>query len=135
MKIVLDSNIFVAAFATRGICEAILELCLDQHEMAVSRELLHEVRRNLIKKVKLPEQTADEIIAFIETKSVLVTPAELGQADCRDEEDLKILGTAVAFGSDYLVTGDQDLLILGQIGRIGIGNPSTFARILRDKPA
>ncbi len=37
MKIVLDSNILVAAFATRGLCSSLLELCLDRYEIIISR--------------------------------------------------------------------------------------------------
>ena len=33
MKVVLDANVIVAAFASRGLCEAILELCLSEHEI------------------------------------------------------------------------------------------------------
>ena len=29
MKVVLDTNVLVAAFATHGLCEAVLELCVD----------------------------------------------------------------------------------------------------------
>ena len=130
MKIVLDTNVFIAAFATHGLCEAIMELCLDKHEMAVSRELLAEIRRNLVRKVKLPERTADEIVEFIESETELVTPAELDKSACRDSGDLKILGTAIAFESEYLVTGDQDMLVLGRIGKTKIVSPSSFARII-----
>jgi len=29
MKVVLDTNVLAAAFATHGLCEAVLELCVD----------------------------------------------------------------------------------------------------------
>lgn len=130
MKLVLDTNVFVAAFATHGLCEAILELCLDQHEIAVSRELLDETRRNLIKKVKLPERTADEIVQFIESNAQVVTPSSLDESACRDSSDLKILGTAVACEAEYLVTGDKDMLVLRKIAKAQIVSPTAFARIL-----
>ena len=47
MKIVLDANVVVAAFASRGLCESILELCLHSHEIVLSQELLDEILRNL----------------------------------------------------------------------------------------
>ncbi|MCX7012641.1 MAG: putative toxin-antitoxin system toxin component, PIN family [Candidatus Sumerlaeota bacterium] len=130
MRIVLDTNVFVAAFAAHGLCEAVMELCLDQHEMAVSRELLEEIRRNLIKKAKLPEQTADEIVSFVRSKAGLVIPAQLNPSACRDADDLKILGTAIAFRADYLLTGDKDLLVVKRFHGIEIVTPRAFARIL-----
>jgi len=36
MKIVLDANVIVAAFAARGLCEAVFELCLSCHITAAS---------------------------------------------------------------------------------------------------
>ena len=36
MKIVLDTNVIIAAFATRGLCSPIFELCLDRFDVALS---------------------------------------------------------------------------------------------------
>jgi putative PIN family toxin of toxin-antitoxin system len=132
--LVLDTNVFVAAFATHGLCEAIVELCLDQHEIAVSRELLDETKRNLIRKVKLPERTAEEIVEFIESNAKVVTPSEVEKSACRDSSDLKVLGTAVAFEAEYLVTGDKDLFVMRRIGKTQIVSPTAFARILTVRP-
>jgi predicted nucleic acid-binding protein len=33
MKIILDTNVIIAAFATRGLCSAVFELCLDRFEV------------------------------------------------------------------------------------------------------
>ena len=56
MRVILDANVVVAAFASRGLCESILELCLDSHEIILSEHLLDEISRNLIKKIKLPKE-------------------------------------------------------------------------------
>ena len=45
---------------------------------------------------------------------------------CRDEKDRKYLHCALASGVDYLVSYDQDLLTLGQIGPAAIVSPGTF---------
>jgi len=50
MRIVLDVNVVVAAFAARGLCESLFELCLGNHEILLSEPLLAEIRRNLTKK-------------------------------------------------------------------------------------
>ena len=54
MKLVLDANVIIAAFATQGLCHALLELCIDQHEIMLSDEILREVARALQKKLKVP---------------------------------------------------------------------------------
>lgn len=53
MRIVLDTNVFVAAFAAHGVCEAVVELCLDRYEMGVSEALLAEVRPERIGETRI----------------------------------------------------------------------------------
>ena len=43
-----------------------------------------------------------------------------------DREDNRILECASAVGSDYIVTGDEDLLRLGRYESIRIVTPSDF---------
>lgn len=131
----MDTNVFVAAFAAHGVCEAVVELCLDRYEMGVSEALLAEVRRNLIRKIKLPANEADSFVSFVRSSAQLVVPTELDASACRDADDLKILGTAVSFGADYLVTGDQDMLVLERIGETRIVTPGVFARLQSEGPA
>ena len=42
----------------------------------------------------------------------LVEPLAVADAALRDRDDLPVLGTLLASGADYLVTGDKDLLVL-----------------------
>ena len=104
MKVLLDANVVVAAFAARGLCESLFELCLDSHELVLSEHLLGEIRRNLIKKVKLPPSGAD---------------------------DVKVLGAAIAGDVGCIVTGDKDLLVLDQFRSIPIMTPGNFSRSLQ----
>jgi predicted nucleic acid-binding protein len=52
------------------------------------------------------------------------------EAVSRDPKDDKILATAKAAGADYLVSEDQDLLVLGTYEGIQIVNVLTFVRVL-----
>lgn len=45
---------------------------------------------------------------------------------CRDSDDDRVLGTAVAARADCLVTGDSDLLVLQQYAGIAIVRPAEF---------
>lgn len=46
MKIILDTNVIIAAFATHGLCHSIFELCIDRFEIYSSKEIIEEVKRN-----------------------------------------------------------------------------------------
>jgi len=65
MKIVLDANVIISAFAARGLCESIFELCLSEHEIVLSEDLLDEILRNLRLKINLPVSTLDDIGKFL----------------------------------------------------------------------
>jgi predicted nucleic acid-binding protein len=49
----------------------------------------------------------------------------------RDPADNKIIECAVTAGSDYIVTGDKDLLRLGQYDAIRIVNVADFLNVAR----
>ena len=126
MKVVLDSNVLLAAFATRGLCEAVMAVCLDRHEIVLSEAILDEVVEHLAGKFKMPSARVEEIASFLVEHSQLVVPAEVPADACRDPDDRFVLGTAAAGGVDCLVTGDNDLVSLGQYGSIPILTPRQF---------
>lgn len=123
MRIVLDANVLLAGFGTHGLCEALVAVCLESHELVLSQHLLTETRRYLTSKFKVPATKADEIIAFLREHAEMVKPVEVGRAACRDPNDLPVLGTAVVGRADLLVTGDQDLLVLKEHAGIPILTP------------
>ena len=126
MRIVLDANVVVAAFAARGLCESLFELCLGNHEILFSEPLLDEIRRNLTKKVKLQRQTAVGIERLLRENGSLLEPAAVADDACRDANDRHILGLAKTGRADYLITGDDDLLVLKRFGRCRIVTPRQF---------
>ena len=126
MKVVLDTNVLLAAFATRGLCEAVMEVCVADHGLVVSEHVLKEFRRNLRAKIKVPPRQVDETVAFLREHMEVVKPAKVPPDACRDRADLAVLGTALAAEADCLVTGDQDLLILKRFHGTAILSPRAF---------
>jgi len=131
MKIVLDANVIIAAFAARGLCESVMEVCLSEHEIVLSDHLLDEILRNLQLKIKLPAKIISNISQLLQEHTKNFIPVPLPSDVCRDPDDIKILGLAVASNADYIVTGDKDLLILKKFQDIPIINPRSFSDILR----
>ncbi len=130
MKIVLDANVVIAAFATRGLCESILELCFHSHEIVLSQELLDEILRNLRQKIKLPGGIVNDINNFLREHASIVSPIPLAADLCRDPDDVKILGLAIAAHADCIITGDKDLLVLKMFQGVPIMTPRSFSNIL-----
>jgi putative PIN family toxin of toxin-antitoxin system len=130
MKVILDADIVVAAFASRGLCESIFELCLDSHEIILSEHLLDEISRNLIKKIKLPKEGVYEIIDLLRENATILIPEPLPPDTCRDSDDIKVLGLATSSGADCIVTGDKDLLVLKKFRAVPILTPRDFSVII-----
>ncbi len=126
MRVVLDTNVLLAATATRGLCELVLSECLQHHFIIISEPILAEFSRHLVGKFKLPEAQAGEIVKFIRGSSRMVEPTEVPAAACRDASDLMVLGTAIAGGAECIVTGDKDLLVVQSFGEVAILSPRAF---------
>ena len=133
MKVVLDANVIIAAFAARGLCESIMEVCLSEHEIVLSEDLLDEILRNLQLKIKLPISIVDNIGELLREYSNISVPVPLPSDVCRDPDDIKILGLALVSNADYIVTGDKDLLVLKNFQGIPILDPRSFSDILHSR--
>lgn len=133
MKVLLDANVVVAAFAAHGLCEALFEVCLDAHDVILSEELIGEIDKSLRKKIKLPVSTVSSIIGLLRENAQLHQPNPVQSGACRDPKDLHILGLAEAGGATCIVTGDKDLLILKQFKKCKILTPRQFSDLIHGK--
>ncbi|KAF0145504.1 MAG: hypothetical protein FD156_785 [Nitrospirae bacterium] len=126
MRVVLDSNVIIAAFAARGLCSEVFEVCLSGHSIVISEHILSEVKINLTKKVRLPESVVKDIIGYLRDEAERVKPRELADSPCRDKDDNIIIGTALSGNAEFIITGDEDLLVLKKYKGIDIVTPREF---------
>ncbi len=130
MKVFLDTEAVVAAFATRGLCADVVRLTLEAHEMVVSRTVLAELARTLTQEIGLPERDVRSVVSFVRDQATLV-PDVTPKARVRDAKDVAILAAALASGADVLVTGDRDLLELEPPAGIRVVTPRGFWRLAK----
>lgn len=131
MRVVLNTNVIIAAFAARGLCSEVFEVCLTGHTIVISEHILSEVERGLVKKIHLPRNMADSIIDYLRDVAEMFEPQVIECSPCRDTEDLKIIGTAVSGNAQLIITGDDDLLTLKKFMKINIVTPREFWNRLR----
>lgn len=127
MKLVLDTNVLIAALIARSACADLLEHCVLSHTIVSSNFIFQELRRHFVGKFKYSDQDADEAIALLQSQMEIVEPKPLPQPVCRDPDDDQILATAIAGRVKCVVTGDKDLLVLRSCEGIEILSPSDFA--------
>ena len=123
MKVALDTNVLVSAFATRGLCSDILNLDLAEHELVLGVTVMAESPRVLRQKMRVPAETTRELIAFLRRQAVVAGKATALPLAIRDASDVPVLAEAVAGGAEVLVTGDQDLLAVAGQSPIQILTP------------
>jgi putative PIN family toxin of toxin-antitoxin system len=120
--------VLIAAFVARGLCDELLKHCRTNHQVVSSTYILDEYEEKLIGKFRIPLETVQAARAALETFMEFVEPATVEYIDIRDPDDEPVLGTAVAGGCSLLVTGDKDLLVLGECAGIRIVSPTEFWR-------
>ena len=131
MRIFLDTNVLVSAFATRGLCADVLRVVLSEHELITSEDVLAEFQRVLEKKLSVPIRTVSEILTMLRGHHVEPTPSGYIRAGLRDQADEQILAGAISSGSDILVTGDNDLLdFSGRVEGVRILSPRGFWEVI-----
>ena len=126
MRIVLDTNVLIAAFIARGVCHQLLEHCVSHHELVTSEFILAEVREKLVDKFNYTAEVTDDVIALLRSRMEVVVPEALDAPVCRDPDDDNILATAVSGNGQCIITGDKDLLVLKRFQRIDILAPNAF---------
>lgn len=126
MRLVLDTNVPIAAFISRGHCHEVLEHAARNHDLFISEFILREFREKLIGKLRVEASLVDAAVEIQRSRMEIVEPESLPTPISRDPDDDRILGTAVAADADCLVTGDSDLLDLDEYAGIPIRSPASF---------
>ncbi len=130
MRVFLDTNVLVSAFATRGLCEDVLREVLATHDLVVSRPLLSELEQVLRRKLHLPRSLVAEILEFLKQEQ-LYEAGPLPEVKIKDRADLTILSSATEGEADVFVTGDKELLALRKMGHFQILSPRAFWEMLK----
>ncbi len=135
MRVFLDTNLLVSAFATRGLCADVLQVCLVEHQLVLGETVLAELQRILQGKIGLPPGIIQEADVFLRRQAMVVSDAPLLSLAIREREDLPVLAEAIAGNADVLVTGDKDLLDLPSDPPLSILSPRAFWEELRSNPS
>lgn len=77
MRVVLDTSVLLAAFAARGLCEALLAACLQSDEIVLSEHILGECAEHLSGTMEISSRQTRETVEFLRDHADIVEPDEL----------------------------------------------------------
>jgi predicted nucleic acid-binding protein len=133
VKVFVDANVLVAAVATRGLCADVLRAVLASHELVVSQQVLDEVRRVLRLKIGVSPGLVADFVRWLQQEADVAPAARLPDVELSDRDDLPILGAAVAAGAEVFVTGDRELVELGNVEGMRVLSPRQFWEGLKSR--
>ncbi len=131
MKVFLDTNVLASAAATRGLCADVLRAVFASHKLLISEDVLNELKKVLKSKFGVQQRFIDDFIGLLKQDAMLCLCVSLPKVEVQDEDDLPILGAAIAANAEVLVTGDKELLNLCYIERLAIVSPRQFYEKLK----
>ena len=126
MRVFLDSNVLVAAFATRGLCADVFRLAAAEHWLLIGEPVLAEVERILATKLGMPQAARKEVLAILRRfplAAAAKAPIALG---INDPDDEWIVACALGATAEIFVTGDKALLGLRKLQNMMIVSPRQF---------
>jgi len=133
MKVVIDTNIWIS-YLLGGLLQRIDEKILSKEIKAVVsdeslKELSEVLSRPRFKNIFTAERIK-ELFSLLDSYAIVVSPSQKVSA-CRDEKDNFLLEVALEGKADYLITGDEDLLVLNPFHNTHIVRPKDFEEILK----
>jgi uncharacterized protein len=136
-RLVFDTNVLVSAAIFRESTPGLaLTAALHQGVILLSQATAQELRSVLARRKfdrYISPETRNRFLAALLRNATFLEPAETIQA-CRDPKDDKFLEIAEAGQAMYLITGDEDLLVLNPFRGTHIVTASEFVAIDLRKP-
>jgi len=133
-RVVFDTNIFLSAILYGGTPLKLLNLWRKERafELIISPEILAELIAKLRIKFALPANLVQEWQELLSRNIIRVLPEYLTQI-CRDDQDNKIIDTAISGNAHYIITGDEDLLTMKSYQKTKIIKAREFLNLLKEK--
>ena len=126
LRVVLDTNVLVSGLLGGASTPVLQHWRRGGFVLVLSSAIYEEYRAVLLRpKFKLPPTLIEDLLAFIHERAEWVEPVHAHQI-ARDPADDKFLDVAIVGQIDYLVSADQDLLVLEAFAGIPIISPWDF---------
>lgn len=136
IRIVIDTNIFVRYLIRPSVAiKELLEVrwLSDQVQVVTAPELVAELTEVLQRpkiRAYIQPMEAQVILETIRRKAELLPPLGAVPPYTRDPKDDKFVACAIIGNAHYLVSVDEDILVLQQVGSVQMVTPFTLLPLL-----
>jgi putative PIN family toxin of toxin-antitoxin system len=137
MRLVLDTNVVIAALLWHGTPRRLLDRAIDDEtiELYSSPALIDELGSALgypkfAQRIARYGTTVETLVAQYRALLILVSPLHTPRAVARDPDDNEVIALAFAARVDLIISGDHDLLSLETFRGIPIVTPAEAVRIV-----
>ena len=132
-RVVLDTNVWISALNFGGKPAQILKIAVKkQIRFYCSQTLFAELVGVLRKKFGYSDEKIEEVEVLFKKRVKFREPRITLNVVKTDPADNRVLECALEAEADYIVSGDKDLLNLGNLKKIKIVNPAEFLRIFKE---
>lgn len=135
MRVLLDANVWIsyllAPDSARTVTRAV-ELCFAPSvtlifPVELQIEIRNSVQNSSYLQRRIPEEVLGELIQTVQAIAEVPPPLTVSpDAVSRDVGDDYLIAYGLLNAVDYLVTGDNDLLVLAEIDSLSIVTPAAF---------
>lgn len=122
-------------FVGKGTPGRLIELAGEKEVLFfTSRSLLEELhetlnKKKLVRSVVATGLSADQMLTNYRRLATLVTARQLAKPVSRDADDDAVLACAIAAHADFIISGDDDLLVLKNFAGIPIIRPAQAVEV------
>lgn len=136
MKLVIDTNVVISAYITRGKVAREWRGRLARHSLIVSPEIMAEVERTLRRReMRLSAATVTAILRDVLARCEVVRPRARYEGSLPDEQDRHLANLGIEVNADGIITADRAILQLGCIDRIPVWSLNGFLRSVPSPPS
>lgn len=127
-RVVIDTNCWISFLIGKRLSSLVSLLSSGRVDVVLCEELIDEIK-DVTSRPKFakyfPAREVDSLISFLKLRCSMIEPTCKVKM-CRDAADDYLLSLAKTSKAHYLITGDNDLLVIGNIGTCKIVDAATF---------
>lgn len=132
-RVIVDTNCWISFLIGKRLSRLVDLLSNERVRLVICDELLEEIREVTTRPKfakYFPKAEVNSLIEFMELIGERFEPGQQVKL-CRDGADDYLLALAIEARAHFLVTGDQDLLVLRDVKNCRIVDATTFEQIMK----